>query len=210
MAWFPLLGNETSLTLFSLLETRPELYVELLMAAYRAAGAERAELTPEGRTFATLAHQVLMKFRAPPGLTVEPLDAAKFIGWASRVRGHAQEVDRSAIADIHLGMLIAHSPADSETGVWPVAAAADVIEALDAHDVERGIYTERFNMRGVVTKSLREGGSQERGLAEQYSRWAKAWSSRPRIANLLRVMAERWQRYADEEDVRARQDSLRD
>lgn len=210
MAWFPLLRNEKSLTLFALLDSHPELYVELLTAAYRSAAAERTELTPEGRTAATLAHRVLMKFRAPPGLVAEPLDANKFISWATRVRSLAKEADRSAIADIHLGMLIAHSPPSGDSHVWPAPPVADVIEVLDAHDVERGIYTERFNMRGVVTKALREGGSQERELSDQYAGWAKAWSARPRIANLLRVMAERWHRYADDEDVRARQDSLRD
>ncbi len=81
---------------------------------------------------------------------------------------------------------------------------------MRAEDIERGIYTERFNMRGVYTKSLYEGGAQERALAERYRLWARASKDYAAMSALLERIAEGWERDAESEDTRAKLDKMRD
>ena len=86
------------------------------------------------------------------------------------VRKRAVEVDRATVADLKIGQILAHSAEDSEDGGWPHRTVRTVIEQLAAEDIDRGLMTERFNMRGVYTKDVFEGGAQERSLAQQYGR----------------------------------------
>ena len=64
-------------------------------------------------------------------------------------------------------------------------------------------------MRGVVGKEMFEGGKKERALAEQARNWAKAAATHPRTAAMLRSIANDWDAYADQEDLRARQDQMK-
>ena len=66
-------------------------------------------------------------------------------------------------------------------------------------------------MRGTFTKSLYEGGAQERALASQYRKWADISRSQwLRTADLLDNIAKGWETDAIREDERAEQDKLRD
>lgn len=64
-------------------------------------------------------------------------------------------------------------------------------------------------MRGVYTKSLDEGGAQERALALQARNWAKAMPKFPRVAALLTRIGDSWDRQADYEDIRMEQQRLK-
>jgi hypothetical protein len=66
----------------------------------------------------------------------------------------------------------------------------DLIEQISSADLEQGIEHGRYNRRGVVTKSLYEGGHQERQIAEHYERDARTVADQwPRTAVMLRRMA---------------------
>lgn len=70
--------------------------------------------------------------------------------------------------------------------------------------MERAIATGVFNKRGVVTKSIGEGGIQERQLAEIYRDYAIVLGdSYPRTAAMLRSIAEGYISDAHGEDIRA-------
>jgi hypothetical protein len=87
---------------------------------------------------------------------------------------------------------------------------ADVIERLKSDDLERGIRTERYNMRGVYTKAMFEGGVQERDLAERYRGWARQVSgSHIRTRALVNAIAESWEADAKRADDDAARDRLR-
>ena len=68
---------------------------------------------------------------------------------------------------------------------------------------------ERFNMRGVYTKAMFEGGVQERALADQNRAWAKAHGASPRTRAMLAAIASRWDEDARRADTEAEQDRLR-
>jgi alpha/beta superfamily hydrolase len=84
-----------------------------------------------------------------------------------------------------------------------------MLEELKVSDIESGIRTERFNMRGVVTKAMFEGGDQERELARKHRRWLESRRQYPRTAALLDQIARSWDDDAKFEDTRAQQDKLR-
>lgn len=69
--------------------------------------------------------------------------------------------------------------------------------------------TERHNMRGVYSKSVDEGGVQERKLAEQSRSWASVMPSYPRTLGLLTEIADSWKRQAEQEDIRQVQQRLK-
>jgi len=98
----------------------------------------------------------------------------------------------------------------ADDGAWPHRGVRGVLEALDSEQIERGIVTERINMRGAHFKALYEGGEQERELAKQCRAWADTALAWPRTAALLENIAESWERDADAADVRARQDKMRE
>ena len=75
--------------------------------------------------------------------------------------------------------------------------------------VENGIISERFNMRGVYSKSLGEGGQQERALAQQTKQWADVVSDSPRTTAMLRKISRTWDHAAERADLSAQKDALR-
>ena len=86
----------------------------------------------------------------------------------------------------------------------------DIIEEVASSDLERGIYVERFNMRGTTWRGLYDGGDQERQLATQYKGWAETCTAWPRTSAMLETMAADWLEDAEREDVRARQRLMED
>lgn len=92
----------------------------------------------------------------------------------------------------------------SSDGIWPDIAVREIIEEVASKQMERGITTGVFNKRGVVTRSIGEGGIQERQLAETYYFYAVILGdSYPRTAAMLRSIADRYISNAHKQDIRA-------
>jgi hypothetical protein len=90
----------------------------------------------------------------------------------------------------------------SSDGIWPDIAVREIIEEVASKQMERAIATGVFNKRGVVTKSIGEGGIQERQLAEIYRDYAIVLGdSYPRTAAMLRSIAEGYISDAHREDI---------
>src|SRR5206468_882691 len=78
-----------------------------------------------------------------------------------RERGYSQ------ITDSKIGGVLAWAPKETD-GSWPCLPVRDLLEDIGTEELFSGWEVGIFNKRGVVSKSLREGGVQERSLAEQY------------------------------------------
>jgi hypothetical protein len=210
-AYLPLLDHrDGSLTLHKLMAEN----AEFLRDVYRKATEqpeEPDEPTKENQNRARAGYQLLRSFKLVPGLGGDALDAAVLRVWIVEVRRRGAEEDRLVIAEQHIGHVLAHAQLlDPNDGAWPHRGVRGILEALDSEQIERGIVTERINMRGAHFKALYEGGEHERELAKQYRAWADtalAWS---RTAALLENIAEWWERDGDAADVRARQDKMRE
>lgn len=83
-------------------------------------------------------------------------------------------------------------------------AVRDLINDLGSEHIELGFELDVYNGRGVVSRSLTEGGEQERRLAERYGGHADALNDGwPRTAAMLRRISDRYASDARREDVRA-------
>jgi hypothetical protein len=79
-----------------------------------------------------------------------------------------------------------------------------IIDAADSPRLERGFVTGIMNKRGSYSKSLGEGGRQERELATQYKVYADACEIRwPRTAAALRRVIAGYLEEARREDEEA-------
>lgn len=154
-------------------------------------------------------YRLLSEFHTLPGREGGTIDYDALKAWVLEVRNLAEEADRANITDVYIGHLLAHAPED-EDGAWPHATVRRLIDELACDDIERGIMTERYNMRGVYSKSLYEGGKQEREIAERYRQWSQATADFPTTSMMLERLAESYERDAVREDERAKLDKLRD
>ena len=62
-----------------------------------------------------------------------------------------------------------------------------------------------YNARGVVSRSVDEGGAQERALSAKYRAWAERLGfDYPYVASMLESIAEDYDRDAEREDAEVR------
>jgi hypothetical protein len=193
-----------------LLGTSPELFVSVICDAFAPASGERGEITHERRQRARLAYSLLQSMKTVPGFSAGVGDVTHLRAWLSEARRMSKDADRAIIADQQIGQVLAYAPFDAEDGAWPAKSIRDVIEDVADDQIELGIAISRFNQRGAFTKSLFDGGAQERGIAEQYREWSQAARGWPRTSSLLRRIAEDWDRHAKRADSEAELDQLRD
>ncbi len=211
----PLLGSldTQGLAIHEFMAEDPDFFVDVLCDVFLPAHrdkSEDAEPTPETRARAEAAYRLLQGMERIPGQRENnQIDEETLLQWAEAVRKKAAEVDRAVVADLQIGKILAHSSEDPVDGGWPNRVVRNVIEELAADNIDEGLMIERINMRGVYTKDLYEGGTQERALASQYHGWAEVSRARwPRMTRVLEMIAQSWEGHACREDVRAEQQKL--
>lgn len=196
--------SKRALKLNSLLAVSPEAYHALLRVVFRGESEPPQESDAGTQAQWRACYSVISQFHEVPGARPgAPMDAAQLRSWVSRVRELGQESDRAEITDVYVGHLLAHAPIDASDGAWPDAAVRALVNDLRSEAVERGLLTERFNMRGVHSRGLYDGGQQERDLASLYREWAAASAGYSRMSAVLTKMAERWDADASRQDDRA-------
>jgi hypothetical protein len=182
----------------------PQFFLELLAFIYRAADEEPKKLTPEEQLRNRRAYDLVKTWHDMPGIQEDgSLHVEVLTEWVTEVRTAARAVARLEVADISIGEVLARSPKDSD-GTWPSVVVRNIIEEVGSEELEQGFMIYVFNSRGVFTKSLGEGGSQERELAAKYRGYAELLRTRwPRTAAILHLLAERYAADAREADLRA-------
>jgi len=209
-AYLPLLRRRNNvLTLHRLMAESAEFYVSVISDSFRSASAGAEEPTEEKRARARVGYQLLSSFKTVPGAKNNTIDFNVLRTWVQNVRKAAAEVDLVSITDQYIGHILAHSTSDADDGAWPNRAVRQLLDELESDDVERGLAIERFNMRGAHWKAMYEGGAQERVFSHEFRAWAKVMPEWPRAAALLERIATDWDRYADQEDIRAQHDKMR-
>lgn len=176
------------------LARNPDFFVEVVKLVYRAEGEEQGEATEEEQARAKRGYELLNSWHTVPGTTKNgTIDAATLKAWIQRARTALSACGRRAIGDQMIGQVLSGSPCGPDS-LWPHPSVRDVIEEVGSKELESGFLTCLYNSRGVVGKSLDEGGAQERQLADKYAGFAAAISSQwPRTAGVLRHI-ERWYR----------------
>ena len=181
------------------LARNPDFFAEVLSVAFRAEGEEPRELSEEDQARARHGSDLLDSWRTVPGLREDgTVDGDALKDWVRRARKSTASSGRGTIGDQMIGQILSYSPTGTD-GAWPHEAVRDVIEDVASTELEQGFEIAVRNNRGVVWKSLTEGGAQERKLAEWYTgfavairnRWPRTAAMLGRIANTYRVEAER-------------------
>jgi len=184
----------------------PEFFAEVVSLVYRAEGEEPHKLSDDEEARSMRAYELLESWRwhplpgMPDGGEIQP---SALRDWVLTARKILLAAGRLAVGDQTIGQVLSGSPAGND-GIWAHPCVRDLIEEIQSDDFEKGIVVGLLNSRGVVTRSLQEGGEREREEAKKYEDWAKAVSHRwGRTAALLRRMESRYLTYAKDEDQRA-------
>ena len=197
------------------LAAEPALFARVLGFVYQPdAGAARTDegdeaLTPEQvQRRGANAHRLLDGWRRPlPGQ--DPADRTRvevgaLLAWTREVRRLCAETGRADAGDEWIGHVLARGPEDPGDGTWPHRAVRTALEEFRGERVASGFCVDVYNSRGVTTRALNDGGSQERDLAAKYRVWARAaQASAPRTAALLERIAATYEADASREDEQA-------
>ena len=130
--------------------------------------------------------------------TTEPggvVNEAPLWSWIEHARKRLAEIYRADIGDQQIGAALAATPADSN-GDWPGRAVRDLLEHLKSSDIESGIATALYNRRGVTTRGITEGGTQERELISNYRAQSRKFREWPRTAAIFADLARSYEREA--------------
>jgi len=187
----------------------PQLFVGVILDAFRPASGETGEITDERRSRAQQAYRLLHSLKTVPGFSEGAQDVDYLRSWIREVRRLAKEADRAVITDQQIGQILAYAPVDEDDRAWPAKPIRKLIEDLSAHHIEVGIAICRFNQRGAFSKNMYDGGEQERSLADQYRQWAEVTRQWLRTSRLLRRIADDWEAQAKRADTQAELDQLR-
>ncbi len=163
---------------------------------------QTAHLGKEERTrLATRALLLLDKWTAVPGTTGDgTVDPAELMDWVRKARAECEAAGRLGLCDDQIGHVFASAPPERD-GSWPCIPVREAIEAVATDALQEGLRAGLFNQRGVFSKSLSEGGEQERALARRYRTHADACAMRWRkTAEALRSLAKEYEEWAERED----------
>jgi len=214
--YLPLLTSsrkKKDLTLHKILGTDPTFFIEVICDLFKPSrGYPDGYEPPENSKFrAQLAFEMLNSWKCPPGINDNgQVEIDKLREWIVTVRSLAEKHDRVDIVDQYIGKIFFYFPEDPYDGLWPHQAMRQLLEELENKEIETGIEIEQFNSRGVVSKSLFDGGKQEHALAQQWHEKAQQIGHRwPRTRAILDRIAESWEAHAKWEDVNAEKDRLK-
>jgi len=208
LEWYfmPLFGHygRAPRTLHRALSRDPSFFVEIITLVFKAEDEEPKELSDQERSRAESAYELLETWRSVPGQKADgSVDHDTLKAWVDEAREAARAAGRGVIADQRIGQVLASSPMGSDDA-WPDIAVRDLIDDLGSEHIERGFEIGIYNSRGVFSKSLTEGGAQERQLSDRYKGYADALNDEwPRTAAMLRRIADVYTSEARREDVEA-------
>jgi hypothetical protein len=193
------------------LATYPRFFVELLELVFKAEGEEEPRSEEAGtedaerqRQLARRAMELLSRWSTPPGLSQDGIvDAEAVRQWISEARELAAEVGRQRVGDEYIGQILSKLP-DGSDSFPPHEAVRDLFEELRNGDIETGYFMGVLNDRGITSRSLTEGGDQERRIQARFREASLQLRVRwPTASRILGELAARYEHEARDEDVRA-------
>jgi hypothetical protein len=192
-------------TLLNEVLVNPNFFVQLVCMMFKANPPIENEFpnmsSDQVKAQAEHAWHLLKLIDQVPGQTSSSeIDFVQLRDWVLHARQGFEQKNRKKIGDEEIGEILSHAPIGKDN-IWPHEAVRDIIERCESLDIEKGIEIGKFNQRGVTTRTLSEGGEQERKIAEEYERQAeKIKFEFPRTAGMLLRLAESYKRQATFED----------
>lgn len=163
------------------------------------------------RDVAGAAHKMLRQTARIPGTEADgSINVDALLRWLKEARGLCAQVGRVEIGDLMIGELLSKAPAE-EDSTWPCRAVCEALDTVASEDIARGLIIGKRNARGVVTRSVDEGGNQERELAEKYQHWAQVRRvDYPFASRAINNIATSYERDAEHQDTQSKLDKRLD
>lgn len=162
----------------------PDIYFELLSAAYRSDEGEIAEKTSRQNHFTEMAYTALDRIHRIPGYLTESksIDESEFTQWIEKTNELALRNNYTIAHDLVLGRILSYSP-DGTDGIWPAECVRRIFEKPHSETLENNFVIGRKNQRGVYTLTA---GKEEEKIASHYKQLAdKLQLTFPMTASIL-------------------------
>jgi hypothetical protein len=191
-----------AVSLFALLMSEPDLFVELLCLHYKPKDGEALQATESEREAADSAWRVFQACKRQPGsdgsgnFTEESVNA-----YVTKVRELAATHHRLEACDHKLGEIMGRADR-GQNGVFPSQPIRDAIEDIGTEEMLKGFAAGCFDRQRAFSRGAFEGGDQERDLAGRYRAKAEALQiTHPKIADVLFRLASTYDREGRTEDT---------
>lgn len=177
------------------------LFMECVCLAYKPRNGESEPVADSLMETAEVAWHILHSGRGIAGTKSDgSIDSVELKRWVAEARNLAAANDRVAVTDITIGGWLSNCQPDSD-GTWPPSVIAEVLDDEQHEDIRNGFDMGVFNNRGVSSRTMEEGGAQERVLATLFRNRAVAIVNRfPRVAEMLNSIAKHYEHDARRED----------
>jgi hypothetical protein len=200
-------GEQHAKSLYQAILSDPKLFAEILCILYKPANAtgEEIPVSESQKGAAQVAWRVLHHCRRLPGTQLDgSIDPQSFVKFIDETRELCREGDRLAVYDTNMGQILARSPIGTD-GVWPFEPAREVLDRPELEKMRHGFQIGAFNNRGMTSRSPEDGGNQERGLAADYRKHARALQhSHVYLAVTLEELARSYESDGVREDLRTK------
>jgi len=178
-------------------------FAEAIELAYRSrleSDEEQAPPSEELRAKARNVSSLLESWDTVPGALGSTVDEKALRGWVNTARERCEATGHIEVCDSTVGRILARSPAEPDES-WPCVAVREVLENIATDEILRGFETGVVIQRGIISKTITEGGQQERDLAALFSKRADIckidW---PRVSAVLRKLAKHYECEAKSQD----------
>ena len=187
------------------IDENPQFFAKLICFIVKANPPiedEFLDISPELRSqYAENSWHLLNLVDQLPGQRGQEIDVNYLEKWINIVRKECSNKNRCELGDSYIGELLSHSPIGSD-GVWPHESVRHIVELIENHEIERGIKTGLYSGRGSISRSVREGGKQERDLSNMYREYVNKLRHKwPRTAAMLISISEEFYHEGSMEDT---------
>ena len=151
---------------------------------------------------ASAAYRLLKRVRRIPGTGPDgKVNTEALLDWLTEVRRLCTEHGRVELGDQKIGELLSKAPAE-EDGGWPCLPVCEVMERIASQHIGIGFKIGVSEGRGVHSRGIDEGGTQERDLAAKYRGWAQQRAfDYPYVSSVLTRIAADYDREAKRVDT---------
>ena len=190
----------------------PQFFCFLVCSGFLAKHDNNEQCVPtlQEKEIAKNAWRLLRTWKIIPGQELNgEINRKSLLDWVQNARVLCQQKDRIEVADSIIGESLG-SYQEENMESWPPDSICEVIDKINTESIRTGFHCGVFNKRGVVSKSLTEGGLQEKVLAEKYDSYSKNIKRKwPVTSRFLSQIASDYLRQAKYEDDQAQLTDLK-
>lgn len=190
----------------------PEFYMKIIKSIFRPENdtdlekKENEGLSDDSiKNRSEVAFDLLKSFKLIPGQDENDIiNFNELKSWVNNVINLSKKDKREKITEYYIGELLSYSITKSMTIPEQICK---LLESLQNDIIEEGFFINEINKRGVFTKSMFEGGQQERAIADKYKKMSKTINPKyQRTLKLVEKIVKSYEYDAEIEDKRAEQD----